>query len=460
VRRTLLLLAVLPFAVGCPDQSASSQAQSARKLDQAMDQMRRAGIGYVPADAVTPNQPVSVADYRQRTLQQSKDALTAAAQTGSPSQRMSAHRLLADVHSSAARHEARRGAAEAAALANRGATLFGYLVAVDRADARAASFNADFTAVLQKLETELSAATGDMHQSQSKLDELKPKMEALQKRVEELKANSVALRAQAETMRREGFTLEGEARYDRFNEADKVQLTGDQADFESQRRTVELQAMQSQADDLQRAVAAAEQKVKLVADVRAQTTQRQADARKLREEAQADRKKAADELMAEFSQVAQAYDQVVVTTFEKALNEQKQAIDQIDLAGGDVRGQDQDFVNAETLGKLLDKVYILSEYASAAADFGRLIDSMLVRARTLMPEHADTLEAVYRQVVGRQARMVEDANVAMTRAREIATQLRQSAPDGSEAAQGLTRQQQSLDRYSKQLQDAMLPSRG
>lgn len=456
MRRTLLLVALLAGAAGCPDQGATNQAQSAREIDQALENLRDAGKGFVPPDAAKPGQPVTVAEHRQDVLQKNVQVLESAAASGQPQQRVAARRMLADVHSSAARHEARTGAVEAAALANRAATLYGYLIAVDRADGRAVNFNTDFSAVMKKLDDESAAAAQDRQQAQMQVDDLSPKAQALEQKVAKLQADSAALRGQAEAMRREAFNLEGEARYDQLNQADEIQKSGDALDFEAQRTTVDLEQTRTELADAQRSLAAAEQKVKLIQQVQQQTQQRQDDTKQLREEADTDKAEAIKELMIEFKQVAQAYDTAVVTTFENALKTQQKAIEQLDRAMADASGEDAQVIKADLVGKLLDRVYVISEYASAAGEFGRTVDSLLVRADSLMPGEADAIAAQRRQIADRQARLIQDASDAGKRARDLIGELRQSAPDGSDMAQGLARQQEALEQYARQLEQATL----
>src|SRR5690606_25218873 len=151
----------------------------------------------------------------------------------------------------------------------------------------------------------------------------------------------------------------------------------DNSEFEAQRQAVELQKLQSIQQDHERSLAAADQKVQMITQVRAQTMQRQADATKLREEALSDRAAATGSLMAQFNEVAQAYETTAVAALERAMAVQAQAVEELGLAGGDAADaaggptrQDGDIVDADLVGKLLDRVYVLSEYASVAGEFG------------------------------------------------------------------------------------------
>lgn len=456
--RTLLLISVLGVAAGCPQESATQRAAATQKLDNALEQIQAASGGYVPSEKGRAG--VTLAEYRQQSLQDSVEALESAAEAGAPGQRVAARRVLADVYASKARHLSRSAGGDAATLSARAAGLLSYLLAADRAQGRVTEYTTDLSAVLTDMEAKLAEATSQRQAAERRVKELDPTIADLQSRIEQLRTQSQSLRTQAQQLRGRAFDQQGDERYSALDEADKLELAGDQADFEAQRLAVDLDRQVAMQAEHQRELAAITQRVELIEQIIARTQSRQRESDQQRADAEADRAAASKGLREEFERISKAYDDLVVTTYNQALEAQIKAIEELEKAQASATGgAEQDTVRTEMLAKQMDRIYILSEFATVEGGFARTIDSLLVRADTLLPGgEADVLKATRRQIADRQGRFLEESQQAMARARELIEQLRPSAPEGSELATALSRQQRHLDHYSQMLEQAALPS--
>jgi hypothetical protein len=436
---------------GC-DESAAAKSSA---LDQALTQIERAQAGYAPF-AGDGKPPINFQQHRQEELAKVVPTLEAASRDGSPAQKTTALRLLADLRASTARYQAQLAIQAAAGLTSRAAVTSSQLVALDRADARADSMTVDTAAARGLLESDLKK-TQDQHTTVNQgLAQKKQALTAADQEIAAVRAQAKTLLTQAQTQKAAAFDMQGVERFDAMDQATASEREGNRLLYQAQEKQTQRDQVASQAQVLQSQTDALTKQEQAVNQSLADLAKQVEQERKLTDTARADQAKVAAAVAEELTALSKAYNETVINPLDQALKAADEALAKLDEAVAVAAGPSAQNLQLDQLNKHLNKLAILTDYISVMADYARSLSILTTRANALLPaEHAKQIIEYRAKIIERQKALIATATETVGRADQLLTPLL-TATTGNEALTAtLAKQQQALSTYRNQLNTAL-----
>lgn len=420
------LIAALLFAPGC-DQQTAQYNTAQEQLDRALELYAAAQQGYAP---VSNGQPGSLQAYRQAQMASAIDELQNVINTGSPQQKATAARLLADIHLSAARYATRDALAEYAALAARTPVLEASLQAAERASAQVQRSDVDYDEALARL-------AGDVNTLDQQRSELSQQAQTLLGQIDQHRAAQTEQRtiaqqqmAQAQAAGQQAFIATGDKQAEYQQAADAAERRAGEASAAAEKRQVQIDLLQRRLDVVNRQLETIQSQIANLQQQTEQTRRLQADTDRAVTAANEQMQQQARELSGEFEALSAIYNQTVMPTLSNAADRAASAVDL--LAGA--AAQDK-------LSARLDQVHVNTERAIVAGSWSAVLDMVATIAEQAGLPDAKRYREAQQQAATQRARAVEAAQEAIGAARELVDSLGDAA--SVQAAQ--------LDRYAQHL---------
>ncbi|MFA9477472.1 hypothetical protein ACERK3_04105 [Phycisphaerales bacterium AB-hyl4] len=416
---TLVLAATSLFAlaplVGCDEQR---QGSAQRQLDAAVATINEAQLGFV-SDVEESN----LAEHRLETLGQAANNLRAVITDGDRDQQVIARRLLADIHATATQGMLRDAGREDAALRLRAGSIITQLGAYELANARVRRFDRDDALMIEQLNEEIREQRGSREQTQQRRERVAGELEQLREQRQQLRDQIDDAHGQARDLRDQAFVAEGDEQYELEEEAAQLVLRAEKQAAEAEQ--LEGQITIGEADLL-----LADQRIELidslVEELRDQVQKvegQTAQTADWRDEAEADRNEAFETLREEFEQLIEAYHASVRDRYERVSERADEAADQASQAAQMASGRERPAARAELLARQGDQIRAFVNHADAISGLGLVLGIVVERVEATQPDAVRPFEEGFSDLVDRQERLAEEAELLIDAALELADEL-------------------------------------
>lgn len=476
--RILLICSVVSvvWLTGC-DQQARQEARARRQLHEALEWVEKAEVGYVPAgeDQVLPpeappgqdpagTQPAvgdalgraDLQEYRQDELQEALAKLQPVIQSGSPHQSRRALAVAADIHASAARRIRRAAATDWTGLSNRSAVLVSYTVAVGRARSRLQSLETDDAALYLKLQDDQRTWRGNLEELKKTAAGLDSQIARRQAAIEQLNTQVEQARAKARELKDQAFPLEGDRRWDLYDQAAEFDRTAFTTSSKAQREAIQIEVLQSERAIETEKIEFAQSFIQSLEQQIQDLASRQAEIQQQRRKAEEELKAIEQKLVDAVTEWIKAYTTDVSAPLQQAAAEMEKGIDLLIEAVKGARGEEKRALESDLLAKYLDKINILQTHVVAASDMGGKIRIIVQRAESIMPDRTEFFRGMLQQLASEQVQVINDAKKTIADAIALAGSLGQGAAADDPITVAATQQREQLDRYNTRIEEARL----
>lgn len=441
---------------GCENKAAKDAAEYREDFHLLVTKLEQANLGYRPRarQPADPNEDIDrymaqldLQTYRQELLDQVGIDLSKL--TRKYASHVAGQRLLADVYASGARNQIRKAILAWTELGNESTVLLGQLMAVSRAGARAKLFDIDMSPLLADLHVQQRRLSGELGDLSDQAANRTNAIELATTKIDSLVGQRDQALEQAQAYRDQGFKKKSEQeRFELHLKATESQRAADATNVQAERLDVRVKVDHSSLDIIEKKIELRHNGVRKINDQIAQTQESQANARRQRDKALTSQTALIDELAKEFDRLHRTYADRVETPFTEAGSKLDQSINILEQA---VRRADRDHrrsVQLDLLGKLVDKMFLLSEQIHATDGYGYTLFMVVQRGREQMPERVGGFVSTVQKLKQSQDELIEQATEAMAKASELADGLR-----SGELESLVTQYEEQIKAYDQRIQD-------
>ncbi len=475
--RRWLLVATLtgPLVLAGCDQQAQQSATARRQMEQVRQILADAELGYVPtlrvdiarsgdqlseyAQQVQAGQQQAeetrLQAWRQEKLQAALELLKPIIAGKDAAEARAARRLAADIHASAARDLQREALKRWAEVSNRSTRLLSQMVAIGRSQSLVASYATDDGPLFARLEDDRRTASEQKDALVRQLQTLAAQIKELEAQIADHRQQSAALLEQEQKLKNEAFPLQGNRRWELYDQAADVALKARQQQSQAEILALDLDVRQSQQTLLQKQL---DFKEKFIADVSKSvknTSARLQDIKVAREKAQAHQETLEKQFLDELALVVSTYNEQVQTLFGDALTQMDQALEELQQATSGAGGMEKRAIEFEQLSQQAQKVELLVSQTLAAYDLGFRLQQIAKRstgAVGMMTGRHTFFETTARQFASEQAVAIGNAKSLLSEGIALAEELAQSGGEGGDPlSTQATQHKQIFERYSARL---------
>ena len=403
----LFVSGLLAVTGGCDrrEGAAGGDFQAALTL------MDKANQGYIAPDAEAPagDETLSLQQYRQQTLDKALARLEQVVQSGDAAQKSAAHRMLADIHVSAARYKARQSASAYAALAAETSSLITQLRAIDRLDSQAALFSQDRSSIKDAIEAELQAQQAQRQDVAARITELNQQIEQAETQRAAARKKAEAASGEQHELESDAFVAEGDEHYNLLDRASEAKRRAGAAAAEANKHQVQIDQLQSQREIEQVKRQQIDQSIEqLEAQLRTYEQQQQTRSAEA-ENARQQRANAATQLVNAVEQMHQRFQQQVSQPAGTAADRAATAVEQMQKAVDTAGAAERDSARRQLLNKRVTQVRLLTDHATFLGGFGGTVSILTSRAPDIIPDQADAIQSVRREVANQQQQVIASA---------------------------------------------------
>lgn len=405
--RASALCVVAGLLVGCPDPEAQQRQEVAAQFEKALAIYRQAEQGYA-AEGVSPD------EARHAKLQEAATILESVRSRGSDAQKVASLRLLADIYEYTARYEQAQAMANWAKLSTRDTVLMGYFNVLSDARSRAEAIRRDATDLLNKLQADQRAIDQEIATLRKQTSDLSVKIAGLNKQIEQLASQRDALTAEAMKLRQDAFVAEGDAKFELNEQSALKQREADSLDGQIQELQVEVNRHTAEANLATQALELRQARLQAVANQIQQVNARQTEATRALAAMHSEIANAEQQVLSEIQAMTGTYAEQVAALFDSAVEKATRAAETVGQAAAFARGDNHrsEAIRIEQARKQVTLLGILADRAVVQAKFGRTLAVIDAHAARVMPDHAQTIAGVFKQVQDQATQVAQAAQQA------------------------------------------------